>query len=265
MWSVNVSQQFLLWNALQRHRLHCSSQQPASRSVFLICLFSLCFSLMRDTWKTSPGSPTPCHSDISSCLCYSVFFSFAQVFHAVAILLYQLSKPEAKKTFPQWNQLPAFTSPFPSVCLCPRLHSTVCLLNLWLCLAEWTEHAMWLSSPQGIVQVSRLWWSIQAQSVTNGFGWSAGPQGTLFHHSVGTWQQSPQELFKGEKFYQSQPVLLHAHPSPLIHTLKPDGVLSVSASSGYSRALHPSPEQATSEALGNKNWKKHLKISVGLD
>lgn len=79
-----------------------------SRSVFLICLFSLCFSLMRDTWKTSPGCPNPRHSEISLCSCYFVFISFAQVFHVAATLLDQLSKPEAK-TLPRWNQLPALT------------------------------------------------------------------------------------------------------------------------------------------------------------
>lgn len=79
---------------------------------------------------------------------------------------------------------------------------------------------MWLSSPQGTVQVSRPGWRIQAPSVTNAFGWSAGPRGTLFQCSVGTWQQSPQELFKWDKLYQSQPMLLHAHPSPLNHTFE---------------------------------------------
>lgn len=33
-------------------------------------------------------------------VCVTLFFSFAQVFHAVAILLYQLSKPEAKNISP---------------------------------------------------------------------------------------------------------------------------------------------------------------------
>lgn len=134
MWSVNASQQFLLWNALQRHRLHCSSQQPASRSVFLICLFSLCFSLMRDTWKTSPGSPTPCHSEISSCLCYSVFFSFAQVFHAVAILLYQLSKPEAKKNISPVKPAPCL---YPSIPFCLSLSTSPfdCLSSQFVALS----------------------------------------------------------------------------------------------------------------------------------
>ncbi len=97
-----------------------------------------------------------------------------------------------------------------------------CLSSQFVVLSGWVNAVlpMWLSSPQGTAQVSRLWWRIQAQSVTNAFGWSARPQGTLFHSSVGTWQQSPQELFKGEKLYQSQPVLLHAHPSPPNHTLK---------------------------------------------
>lgn len=147
---------------------------------------------------------------------------------------------------------------YPSISFClslsqtlsPCLHSAASLLTslsfffvfLWLWPSEWSM-PMWLSSPQGTVQVSRLGWRIQAQSVTNAFGWSAGPQGTLFHSSVGTWQQSPQELFKGEKLYQSQPMLLHAHPSPLNHTFKTRwSSLSLSASSCYSCVLRPSPE-----------------------
>lgn len=85
--------------------------------------------------------------------------------------------------------------------------------------SEWSL-PMWLSSPQGTAQVSRLGWRIQAQSVTNAFGCRAGPWGTLFHCSVETWQQSPQELFKWEKLYQSQPVLLRTQPSLLNHTFK---------------------------------------------
>lgn len=79
---------------------------------------------------------------------------------------------------------------------------------------------MCLSSPQGTLQVSRLGWRIRAQSVTNAFGWSAGPRGALLHCSVETWQQSLQELFKWEKLYQSQSMPLRARPIPLNRTLK---------------------------------------------
>lgn len=191
-----------------------------SRSVFLICLFSLCFSLMRDTWKTSLGCPNPRHSEISLWLCYFVFISFAQVFHVAATLLDQLSKPEAK-TLPRWNQLPALTPPY--LCLSHSVRVSSHFSVSSICGSVWQSEPsmpMWLSSPQGTVQVSRLGWRIQAQSVTNAFGWSASPRGTLFHSSAGTWQQSPQELLKGEKLYQPQPMLLHAHPSPLNHKFK---------------------------------------------
>lgn len=127
---------------------------------------------------------------------------FAQAFHVVATLLHQLSKPEAKTLL--------FLSQSLGLCL----QSAALLFPI--CGSVWPSDRsmpMWLSSPQGTVQVSRRGWRVHAQSVTNAFGWSADPRGPLFHSSVGTWRQSLQELFKGEELYQSQPMLLCVHPS----------------------------------------------------
>lgn len=135
-----------------------------------------------------------------------------------------------------------FVSHTQSMSLFCRLSSHFSVFSI--CGSVWPSERsmpMWLSSPQGTVQVSRLRWRTQAPCVTNAFGWSAGPQGTLFQSSVGTWQQSPQELFKWEKLYQSQLMLLHAHPSLLNHTFKTRWS-SLSASFCYSCVFHSSAE-----------------------
>lgn len=122
---------------------------------------------------------------------------------------------------------------------------------------------MWLSSPRGTVQVSRLGWRIPTPSVTNAFGWSAGPRGALFCSSVGTWQQSPQELFKWDKLFQSQEMLLHSNPSPLDHTFKTgrSRFFPLSSSSCFLWAFQCKWSQASSQIWKNKKkTQKYLSI-----
>lgn len=211
-----ASKPFLLWNVLQRCRLYsCSQQQPALGLFFSSVSSPSCVTHERLLWL----APTPAMLKFLHVL---VTLSSSQVFHVVATLLKRLSEPAAK-TFPKRNQLPAFNPPYLSLSQPLELRLLLLFYVFWICGSVWPRERsmpMWLSSPQGTVQVSRPGWRIQALSVTNAFGWSAGPRGTLFQCSVGTWQQSPQELFKWDKLYQSQPMLLHAHPSPLNHTFE---------------------------------------------
>lgn len=77
-------------------------------------------------------------------------------------------------------------------------------------------------------------------------GEAMGPQGTLFHSTVGTWQQSPQELFRGGKLYQSQAAALHAHLNTFNRTFKARWIsppLLRSATSCFSCVFHSSPDE----------------------
>ena len=126
--------------------MHCKGSvctEAAHNNLSLGLLFSSVYSLC-----ASPScviherllrvAPPPCHSEISSCLCYFVFISFSQVFHAAATRLYQLSEPEAK-TLPLCSQLPAFTPPYPSVCLClsHSVHVFIPLAVFSICGSVW--------------------------------------------------------------------------------------------------------------------------------
>lgn len=184
---------------------------------------------MSDTWKTSMGCPHPRHSEISSCSCYFVFTPLALDFNVVATFLHQLSEPEAKALPLMKPALLPLHPAHPSVRLrqsshcCPLpSHSSV----FPICGSAWPSGLsmpMWLSSPQGSVKVSRRGWRVPAQSVTNASGWSAVPRGTLFHSSVVTRLQSPQELLKVEEFVSvtadASSCLSEPTQSPILNSL----------------------------------------------
>lgn len=82
-------------------------------------------------------------------LCLHLFFSSLSCC-SHSLILYQLSKPEAKNTSPvklapcHYPSISFYLSKSQSLSLCllPMVvFSLLCLLNLWICLAERTEHA----------------------------------------------------------------------------------------------------------------------------
>lgn len=143
--------------------MHCKGSVCAEAhnnrlsSVFLICLFSLCFSLMRDTWKTLFffWLPHPrCHSEMFFMfvlLCLHLFLSWSLSFCSHSSPPTFLATGNKKKKKKRKTTSPVKPAPclYPSISLrlllsqslSPRLRSTGCLLDLWLCPAEWTEHA----------------------------------------------------------------------------------------------------------------------------
>lgn len=136
---------------------------------------SHCSSLMRDAWKP----PTDVFQ-ISLCSCYSASSpSDSSPMRSAPLRINCRSHGLTTR----------YSSAFIPVCRpAPRLRpaSIFSFLNLWLQPSWQTKAAMRPSSPPGTAQVSGLWWSIRAKSVTNGFGWSVAPQGMLFQQTVGT-------------------------------------------------------------------------------
>lgn len=211
-------------------RLRCECLEAVS-TVKTVCpaahCILLCFShqlLPHGTWKPPLTCPALRLSNASLFVLLCLHLLFLKSFMLEPF--FSISPSQRRKHFLPKKPAP-FLYPFMrlslSVSLCLHLAVSLIAYVCSNCGAGGQRErctAMWQSSPQGTVQVSRLGWRRQAQSVTNASGWSAAPSGTLFHSSVGTWQQSPQEPFKWDKLHPSQRMLLHAHPSPLDHTFK---------------------------------------------
>lgn len=170
---------------------------------------------------------------------------------------------------PQWNHLLNFTPQYPSVCLSHSASLRPPVLSI--CGSAWHSERSTARDKAAHKVLRRYvgWWHMQAQSVTNAFGWSAGPQGTLFHYSIGTWKQLPKEPFEGEKFYQSQPVLLPAHPKILNRTFKTRWsslcLCVIMLFMWFTWLSWAGQLRGFGERKEKPQWKKHLEISVSLD
>lgn len=226
---------FLLWNAVERQRLCGCSQQPA---------LSVCFSHpsilsvllphawdMKDLFGFAPA-PTILKRLHVRVLTSSLLLKSFMLQPLSSTKLSQRRKHFPNETssrpFPLHITLSAFVSVAQpmnaSHCLSP--HSSV-FSRQGLFWPNERSMPMWLSSPQGTVQVSRLAWRIQAQNVTNAFGEALVPKAhcstPVLEHGNHHHRNSSRE---GSCISHSRCFFMPI-PAHSITDSKPDGALSL--------------------------------------
>lgn len=246
----------------------CSAAHNRQLSVCFSCL-SILSVLLSHVWymKDFSGFPHP--------LPFWIFFMF--VLHCLPLISSSLScsshspvstlEARGAKIFPQWNQLSALALYILLSVVVSVTQSMYQLPVSSICASVWpSERSMPCDkvAHKGMYRYLvcddayklRVWQMHLGEALVP----EAHCSTTVLDHGNNCHRNSSR---KRNCISHSQCLIMPVPAHSITH-LKPDGVLSLPVLFCYSCVLRPSLEHPSSEALGNKSWKK-LNISVSLD